>query len=124
MASWVEAGPGRRFVVAMASSNSLASIHFRSSTHRRRSRAMWVGGPPNPMHPRRSHSFPIVPRDTGAPGECSISPSSPVMGLRRLAPRGLVSLADTGYRFFSTLGGDEPEVELGFVLLEARPLLH
>ena len=47
--------------MAMASSNSFASIHSRSSTHRRRSRAMWVGGPPKPMQPRRSHSLPMVP---------------------------------------------------------------
>ena len=50
--------------MAMASSNSFASIHSRSSTHRRRSNAMWVGGPPNPMQPRRSHSLPIVARGT------------------------------------------------------------
>ena len=60
MASWVDAGPGSRFVVAMASSNSFASIHCRSSTQRRRSNAIWVGGPPNPMQPRRSHSLTIV----------------------------------------------------------------
>ena len=30
IASWVEAGPGRRFVAAMASSNSVSSIHRRA----------------------------------------------------------------------------------------------
>ena len=50
MASWVEAGPGRRLVAAIPSSNSTALSQWRSVTHSCRSMAMWVGGPPNPEH--------------------------------------------------------------------------
>ena len=66
MASWVDAGPGRRLQAAMPSSNSVADIHCRSSTHSLRRRAMWVGGPPNPMHPIRPHSRAMVVRRTGS----------------------------------------------------------
>ena len=82
MASCVDAGPGRRLVVAMASSNSLASIHSRSSTHSRRSKAMWVGGPPNPMQPRRSHCFPIVASGTGVAAPFS---TSSLVGVHQLS---------------------------------------
>ena len=34
---------------------------------------MWVGGPPNPMQPRRSHSLPMVPRVTGDAGRCPLT---------------------------------------------------
>ena len=64
MASWVEAGPGRRLVAAMASSNSDASNHVSRSTQRRRNMAMWVGGPPNPVHPMRPHSRTMVRNGT------------------------------------------------------------
>ena len=64
IASCVEAGPGRRFVEAIPSSNSSGPIHPFSSTQRRRSSAMWVGGPPKPMNPSRAHSFAIVDSDT------------------------------------------------------------
>jgi hypothetical protein len=40
---------------------------------------MWVGGPPKPMQPRRSHSFPMVPRETSGRGRYSISSSGLVM---------------------------------------------
>ena len=86
MASCVEAGPGRRLVVAMPSSNSLASIHPRSSTHIRRSRAMWVGGPPNPIQPRRVHSRAMVPSDTLLAGSGSTECSSLLTGFRRRGP--------------------------------------
>jgi hypothetical protein len=64
IASCVEAGPGSRFVVATPSSNSSASSHWRLSTHRRRRSAMWAGGPPKPVQPRRSHSYAMVASDT------------------------------------------------------------
>jgi len=44
----------------MPSSKSLSSIHCRCSTHSRRSKVMWVGGPPNPMQPIRVHSRAMV----------------------------------------------------------------
>ena len=51
IASCVEAGPGSRFVTAMASSNSDAGPSTPArSTQSRRNRAIWVGGPPKPMH--------------------------------------------------------------------------
>ena len=56
MASWVDAGPGRRLVAEMPSSNSGAVSQWWSSTQSWRSRAMWAGGPPNPMTPMRPHS--------------------------------------------------------------------
>src|SRR6266540_3667612 len=56
MASCVEAGPGRRLVAAMPSSNSRSDSHRRWSTHSWRRSAMWAGGPPNPMQPIRAHS--------------------------------------------------------------------
>ncbi len=62
IASWVEAGPGSRLQAARASSNSAASSHCRRTTHSSRSSLMWVGGPPNPIHPIRPHSRTIVPR--------------------------------------------------------------
>jgi hypothetical protein len=40
IASWVEAGPGSRFVAAMPSSNSGAGSHRRLSTHSFLSRTM------------------------------------------------------------------------------------
>src|SRR6266540_1564153 len=57
MASCVEAGPGRRLVAAMPSSNSRSDSHRRWSTHSWRRSAVWAGGPPNPMHPIRAHSL-------------------------------------------------------------------
>ena len=48
MASCVEAGPGRRFVAAIASSNSAGLSQERRSTQSSRRRAMWAGGPPKP----------------------------------------------------------------------------
>ena len=56
MASWVEAGPGKRLVEEMASSNSWALSQPRSSTQSWRKRAIWAGGPPKPMIPIRLHS--------------------------------------------------------------------
>ena len=53
MASWVEAGPGRRLTVEIASSKSLAGIQPRSSTQSLRSKAMCAGGPPKPVTPMR-----------------------------------------------------------------------
>ncbi len=70
MANCVDAGPGSRLQAAMPSSNSVAEIHSRSSTHSLRRRAMWVGGPPNPMHPMRPHSRAMVVRRTGSPVAC------------------------------------------------------
>ena len=64
MASWVEAGPGSRLVAEMPSSNSWALSQPRSSTQSLRSRAMWVGGPPNPMIPMRLHSRTMVESGT------------------------------------------------------------
>ena len=64
IASCVDAGPGRRLVVETPSSNSLASIQWRCSTHSRRSSAMCVGGPPKPMQPSRSHSRAMVASET------------------------------------------------------------
>ena len=55
IASWVEAGPGKRFVAAIPSSNSVSEIHPRSVTQSLRNSAMWVGGPPKPMQPIRPH---------------------------------------------------------------------
>ncbi len=72
MASCVDAGPGSRLQAAMPSSNSVADIHSRSSTHSLRRRAMWVGGPPNPMHPIRPHSRAMVVRRTGSPVACIV----------------------------------------------------
>ncbi len=72
MANCVDAGPGSRLQAAMPSSNSLGVIHSRSTTHSFRSRAMWVGGPPNPMHPMRPHSRAMVVRRTGSPAACII----------------------------------------------------
>ena len=54
-ASWVEAGPGSRLQAAIPSSNSLADSQRRFVTHSSRSKAMCVGGPPNPRHPMRPH---------------------------------------------------------------------
>ena len=96
IASCVEAGPGRRFVVAMASSNSLASIHSRSSTHKRRRRAMCAGGPPNPIHPKRSHSRAMV-RSSTRSGWPRPSPPKPLVteprsrALRQRAPSACLS---------------------------------
>ena len=64
IANWVDAGPGRRFVAATPSSNSLAASQWRSSTQRRRSREMWAGGPPKPMQPMRPHSRAMVDKGT------------------------------------------------------------
>ena len=64
IASWVEAGPGSRFVTEIPSSNSSADSQPRLLTHSSRSSAMWAGGPPNPMQPIRSHSLTMVPRPT------------------------------------------------------------
>ena len=64
MASWVDAGPGRRLVAEMPSSNSGAVSQWWSSTQSWRSRAMWAGGPPNPMTPMRPHSRAILERGT------------------------------------------------------------
>ena len=65
IASWVEAGQGRRLQAAIASSNS------RSSSQRRRSRssrssAMWAGGPPKPRHPSRPQARATVVRATSS----------------------------------------------------------
>ena len=72
MANCVDAGPGSRLQAAMPSSNSPGVIHSRSTTHSFRSRAMWVGGPPNPMHPMRPHSRAMVVRRTGSPAACMV----------------------------------------------------
>ena len=64
MASWVDAGPGRRLVAEMPSSNSGAVSQWWSSTQSWRNRAMWAGGPPNPMAPMRPHSRAILERGT------------------------------------------------------------
>src|ERR671916_2092364 len=64
MASCVEAGPGRSWHAALASSNSRASIHPRRSTTSSRSSATCAGGPPNPISPRRPHSRRTVARGT------------------------------------------------------------
>ena len=80
MASWVEAGPGRRLVAAIPSSNSVAVSHRRSSTHRRRSRAMWAGGPPKPVQPMRAHSRAISASGTTGPGAGAPSGTSAVTG--------------------------------------------
>ena len=64
MASWVEAGPGKRLVEEMASSNSWALSQPRSSTQSWRKRAIWAGGPPKPMIPIRLHSRTMVENGT------------------------------------------------------------
>ncbi len=64
IASWVDAGPGSKFVAAMPSSNSSAVSQDRRCTQSWRSRAMWAGGPPNPMQPIRPHSRAITRRGT------------------------------------------------------------
>ena len=43
----------------------------RSPTQRRRSSAMWAGGPPNPVQPMRGHSRTMVATATRAGGACS-----------------------------------------------------
>ncbi len=62
IASSVDAGPGSRLQVAIASSNSAASSQPSRSTHSRRKSAMWAGGPPNPVTPIRPHSRSTTPR--------------------------------------------------------------
>ena len=62
IASSVDAGPGRRLQAAIASSNSAASSQPSRSTHSRRKRAIWAGGPPNPVTPIRPHSRSTTPR--------------------------------------------------------------
>ena len=64
IASWVEAGPGSRLHPASASSKSRSAIHSRRSTTSRRSSAIWVGGPPNPVTPIRVHSRATSPSGT------------------------------------------------------------
>ena len=66
MQSWVDAGPGSRLQVAIASSNRLACIQPRRSTTSSRSSAMWAGGPPNPSTPIRPHSRATVSKDGGS----------------------------------------------------------
>ncbi len=61
IASWVDAGPGRRLVVATASSNSTEPSQPCCSTQSSRNMLMWVGGPPNPVQPMRPHSRTMVP---------------------------------------------------------------
>src|SRR5579859_5487283 len=53
IASWVEAGPGRRLVAATASWNSRALSQCSRSTIISRSRAVWACGPPTPRMPSR-----------------------------------------------------------------------
>src|SRR5215218_5497936 len=64
MASCVEAGPGRSWHAALASSNSRASSQPRRSTTSSRSSATCAGGPPNPISPRRPHSRTTVASGT------------------------------------------------------------
>ena len=66
IASWVEAGPGRRLQAAIASSNSRGSSQRRRSTHSSRSSAMWAGGPPKPRHPSRPQARATVVRATSS----------------------------------------------------------
>ena len=68
IASWLDAGPGSRFVAAMPSSNSGSDNQARSRTHSARSIAMCVGGPPNPVTPMRNHSCAIVASGTRVSG--------------------------------------------------------
>ncbi len=75
MASWVEAGPGSRFVAAMASSNSPADNQALWLTHNLRSRDMCAGGPPKPVQPIRPHSAAIVLRRTGAGSSPMVGPA-------------------------------------------------
>src|SRR6202020_3142779 len=77
IASWVEAGPGRRLHAATASSNSCWSIPPRSSTTRRRSSAICVGGPPKPVTPMRVHWSAIVRSGTISAAPSGISPGRP-----------------------------------------------
>ena len=70
IASWVDAGPGSRFMAATPSSNSVAVIQPRRCTHNWRSRAMCAGGPPNPRQPIRPHSLAIT-RSEADGGGCA-----------------------------------------------------
>src|SRR5215211_6737798 len=69
MASCVDAGPGRSWHAAFASSNSRASIHSRRSTTSSRRSAMCAGGPPKPISPRRPHSRSTVRSGTRTGGD-------------------------------------------------------
>src|SRR5215218_6801898 len=69
MASCVDAGPGRSWQAALASSNSRASIHPRRSTVSSRNSATWAGGPPKPISPMRPHSRTTVRRGTRIGGD-------------------------------------------------------
>ena len=80
IASWVDAGPGRRLQAAIASSNSRGSSQLRRSTQSWRRRAMWAGGPPKPMQPIRPHSRAIVSSPGGPVLVCSAAGAVAVWG--------------------------------------------
>src|SRR6185437_6520286 len=89
IANSVEAGPGSRLQTAIASSNSAASSHRRSSTHSLRSSAIWAGGPPKPMHPIRPHSRTTVRKLAGKPAAGragSVVPTTPDYALLARPP--------------------------------------
>ncbi len=81
MTSCVEAGPGSRLVVAIASSSSALVNQRLRSTQSSRTRAMCAGGPPKPVQPMRVQAA-ISSRSDACSFTGGCDADSPLAGIR------------------------------------------